>query len=151
MFNQALFLEVGTRFFAKFATSLKLLLRPEKTFPCNHALFIEYYFLFSVPPRCLRPTSGLELQAKSSVPIIKTFGLDPIIFLPLNHLKSMKSWWKYYLRKISRELFFVTYKDFSLLTKNTARYILVGKCVAQLFESLFFGLFEGSFFIRKRK
>ena len=40
---------------------------------------IEFYFLFGVTPRGLWPTSGLEFQDKSSVPNIKTFGLDPII------------------------------------------------------------------------
>ena len=40
---------------------------------------IVFHFLFGVTPRGLWPTSGLEFQAKSSVPNIKTFGLDPII------------------------------------------------------------------------
>ena len=40
---------------------------------------IVFHFLFGVTPRGLWPTSGLEFQAKSSVPNFKTFGLDPII------------------------------------------------------------------------
>ena len=44
-------------------------------------LKLELYFLFGVTPRGLWPTLGLEFQAKSSVPNVKTFCLDPIICL----------------------------------------------------------------------
>ena len=47
----------------------------------NQALFLEFYFLFDVTPWGLWPKSGLEFQDKSSVPNIKTFGLDPIILI----------------------------------------------------------------------
>ena len=50
---------------------------------------MRFYFLFGVTSRSLWPTSGLEFQDKSSVPNIKTFGLDPIIFLGI---KVEKSW-----------------------------------------------------------
>ena len=49
-------------------------LEPEKPF------VFGLIFLFGVTPRSHWPTSGLEFQAKSSVPNNKTFGLDPIIF-----------------------------------------------------------------------
>ena len=55
------------------------LLIPENS-SFNQALFLEFYFLFDVTPWGLWPKSGLEFQDKSSVPNIKTFGLDPIIF-----------------------------------------------------------------------
>ena len=106
------------------------------------------------------PTLRLYFHTSAKIGFLKDFSkTDQILtkilsfpnFEPFEmHGKLMGN--MYYSQKtFCRELFFVIYQDFSLLTKNTARYILVGKCVAQLFESLFFGLFEGSFFIRKRK
>ena len=57
------------------------LLKSKKLFRLAYLMLveIEFNFLFGVTPRSLWPTSGLELQAKSSVPNNKTFGLDPII------------------------------------------------------------------------
>ena len=58
------------------------LLRSKKLFRLAYLMLVEikFNFLFGVTPRSLWPTSGLELHDKSSVPNIKTFGLDPIIF-----------------------------------------------------------------------
>ena len=65
---------------------------------------VELYFLFGVTPRGLWPTSGLEFQDKSSVPNIKTFGLDPIIL-------KVTIWRKFADRQMSK---------FSRKTWNTA-------------------------------
>ena len=56
-FNQGLFFEVGTRFFAKFATPLKSMLWPEKTFLFNQGLFFEvgtgFFAKFATPLKSL--------------------------------------------------------------------------------------------------
>ena len=65
------------------AKSLKVLLQ-------KLILIIELHFLFGVSPRGLWPMSGLEFQAKSSDPNIKTFCLDPIISLCEKNLENRK-------------------------------------------------------------